>query len=301
MKTKNLVFSLASVSLLSTFLAGQANGLTLGLIDGSVGPASTGGTLTSAVLAPSSGINVVGGSIGYQGTTISGFSQAATYSGFSLSPSSGSTPTLNLPNGIFMTSGRSNIPFTNTVNNFSNGPGSGSNALLTSLAGASTFDANALSFQFTVGSGVTSVSANFVFGTDEFPTQSVTDIFGFFVDGVNFAKFAGGELISNTPGNPTNFILNPVGGGLYPIEYNGLTNVFNVVGILNTGLTTHTLTIAIADTSDTIFDSGVFIGGLAAGADTGGGGITVPDGGSSVAMLGLALAGIAGVRRKLAV
>ena len=53
--------------------------------------------------------------------------------------------------------------------------------------------------------------------------QNVTDVFGFFVDGVNFARFANGQLISNTPGNPTNFIANPVGGGLYGIEYNGLT------------------------------------------------------------------------------
>jgi hypothetical protein len=296
MKHQTNIFGLLAISLLT----GQASALSLTLIDGSVGAASTGSTLTSAVMAPASGINVVGGSIGYQGTSIQGQTQTATYTGFSLAPSSGSTPTLNLGDGIFLTSGSANIPSSNTVNQFNPAfPASGSNALLSALAGSSTNDANALSFDFTVAPGVTSISANFIFGTDEFPTQSVTDIFGFFVDGVNYAKFPGGELISNTPGNPTNFISNPVGGGLYSIEYNGLTKAFTVVGILDSGLSTHSLTIGIADTFDTIFDSGVFIGGLKAGTSTGGGGITVPDGGTTVALLGGALAGLAGLRRRL--
>ncbi|MCX6865893.1 MAG: VPDSG-CTERM sorting domain-containing protein, partial [Verrucomicrobia bacterium] len=75
----------------------------------------------------------------------------------------------------------------------------------------------------------------------------------------------------------------------------------NVGGILDSGLATHTLTIAIADTFDSIYDSGVFIGGLKAGTATGGGGIgTTPDGGTTLVLLGGALAAIAGLRRKLA-
>lgn len=300
LKTATDIVSLCVIGLLT----GQASALSLTLIDGSVGAVAAGNTLTAAVQAPASGINVDGSSIIYQGTAIQGQTQAATYTGFSLAPSSGSTPTLNLGDGIFLTSGSANIPPTNTTNSFSNAllqPGSGSNLLLTTLSGFNTNDANALSFDFTVDPGVTSVSANFIFGTDEFPTQSVTDIFGFFVDGVNYAKFSSGELISNTPGNPTNFISNPVGSGLYSIEYNGLTKAFNVVGILDSGLTTHTLTIGVADTSDSIWDSGVFIGGLKAGTATGGGGIgTTPDGGTTLILLGGALAGIAGLRRRLA-
>jgi len=307
LKAKTLITSLAGASLLALF-TGQASGLNIIGIPGAVGAAATGDTLTAGVLAPASGINVVGGSITYQGTTIPTLSQAATYTGFTLAPSSGNSPTLTLPDGIFLTSGNANIPFTNTSNSFSASTQSGPNAQLGALSASagntsSTFDANVLSFQFTVAPGQTSVDAKFVFGTEEFPTQSVTDIFGFFVDGVNFAKFANGQLISNTPGNPTNFILNPVGGGLYPIEFNGLTEAFNVVGILDPNLTTHTVTIGIADTSDTIFESGVFIGALKTGTDTGGGGINpgVPDSGTTIAMLGAALAGIAGFRRKFGV
>ena len=258
------------------------------------------GILVPALLAPSSGISVVGGSETYQGTNTTIFQQSGTYTGFNLAPSSGSTPTLVMSNGIFLTSGNANIPLTNTLNQFTGGSGSGSNGLLSILSGSSTFDANALNFSFTVAAGQNSVSAMFVFGTDEFPTQSVTDIFGFFVDGVNFAKFPNGSLIANN--GATNFISNPVGGGLYGIEYNGLTNVLNVVGLLNPSLTTHTLSIAIADTNDTIFDSGVFVKGLQAGISACSGigcNNNVPEPGS-LALVGLALAAATafGTRRR---
>lgn len=256
--------------------------------------------LVPALVAPGGGVNVVAGSEAFQGSLSVG--QSATYTDFVLAPSSGSTPTLTLPDGIVLTSGTADLPLTNTVNQFNPAfPGTGANAALSALSGQSTFDANSLSFSFTVDSG-NAVSAQFVFGTDEFPTQSVTDIFGFFVDGVNYAQFPSGELISNTPGNPTNFINNPVGSGLYGIEYNGLSQSFMVVGLLDMTLAEHTIEIALADTSDTIFDSGVFIAALQATTAEDGGiiqppGTAVPEPGG-LAVLGLALAGLIGHARR---
>ncbi len=274
---KKTIISALVLTAVASGITPKAQALTLDLFD-------TGNTtqdLVNAVLSPNSGINVVGG-VNFQGDIGNGTdpntAQSAIYSNFSLAPSSGSTPTFTLPNGIFLTSGTANIPTTNTLNNFSNAlpqPGSGSNAALSALSGSSTFDANALSFNFTVDAAFNSVTARFLFGTDEFPTQNITDIFGFFVDGVNYARFADGSLVSNTPGNPTNFTNNPVGGGLYPIEYNGLSQGFAVIGMLDPNLTTHTIQIAVADTNDSIFDSGVFIGALQA-ANNDDGGIIVP-------------------------
>jgi hypothetical protein len=292
-------FAIASAALMALSLAsGSASAaLTITTINNSANAIST---LVPALLAPSSGIAVSAGTETYQGTNTANFQQSGTYSGFSLAPSSGSSPFLSLANGIFLTSGSANIPLTNTLNEFTRTSGSGGNAQLTTLAGTSTNDANVLSFKFSVAASINSVSAKFVFGTDEFPTQTVTDIFGFFVDGVNYAKFSSGELISNTPGNPTNFISNLVGSGLYGIEYNGLTQVFDVTGLLGTadinGL--HTISIGIADTIDTRFDSGVFVTSLTAGVSQCSGiGCEVLEPGS-LALFGLELAGLAGLRQR---
>ena len=235
----------------------SAQSLTLNLFQN---PNASISTLTKALLAPNSGINIIVGSESYQGRVGDGqdpnTAQSATYTNFSLAPSSGNSPTLTISNGILLTSGTANLPTTNTLNNFSNGTGSGSNAALSALSSSAggtsvTNDTNLISFDFTLSDpNEKSVVAEFVFGTDEFPTQSVTDIFGVFVDGVNYAKFPSGELISNTPNNPTNFISNPVKGNLYSIEYNGLSQVLTVVGNLNPNLTTHTIQIGVADTLD---------------------------------------------------
>lgn len=190
---------LAGAAILS--MAGSAQAFTITQIFDASNTDAANNTLVPALLAPGSGITVVPGSATLQGN-IAGptVSQTGTYTGFNLAPSSGSTPTLTLPDGIVLNTGGANLPLTNTVNQFNGfGPGTGSNAQLSALAGTGTLDANVLSFSFTVAPGQNAVTAQFVFGTDEFPTQSVTDIFGFFVDGVNYAKFPGGELISNRP------------------------------------------------------------------------------------------------------
>ncbi|MDS4026071.1 MAG: IPTL-CTERM sorting domain-containing protein [Candidatus Contendobacter sp.] len=235
--------------------------------------ASPGSTLLAALLAPGSGITVVPGSLQFVGRTTGGLEQSATYTGFNLAPSGGGGATVTNPNGILLTSGHANMPNTNTTNSFSNAlsqPGTGSNPDLAALAGKSSFDQNFISFKFTVSSG-NAVSAKFVFGSDEYPTQSVTDIFGFFVDGKNYAFFPGGALVSNIP--EANFQDNPVGSGRYATEYNGITVSLLVNGLLDTALTEHTILIAISDTNDSIFDSGVFIGDLKSTTTTGGGGI----------------------------
>ncbi len=110
---------------------------------------------------------------------------------------------------LVLTSGSANLPLTNTTNQFNPVfPASGSNALLGALSAsaggtAATNDANVISFDFTVAAGMTSVSAQFVFGTDEFPTQSVTDIFGFFVDGCELRESSRAASDLDYAGNPT--------------------------------------------------------------------------------------------------
>jgi len=275
--------------------ATSAEALTINPVNG----ATAGSTLLSALLAPGSGINVVAGSLQFVGNTTAGSEQSATYTGFNLVPTT-SGATITNPDGILLTSGSANLPTTNTVNQFNPvTPGTGSNAQLSTLSGKTTFDQNYISFDFTLDDATqNAVSSSFVFASDEFPTQTVTDIFGFFVDNVNYAFFPGGALVSNIPA--ANFQSNPVGTANYPIEYNGLTTSLFVQGLLNSSLTTHTLTIAIADTNDSIYDSGVFIGGLKGSVSDNGGIITKVPEPSSVAILGLGLAALAYSRRRKA-
>ena len=268
-------FIAASTGLAAGLIAAPAAALTIAPI-GSAAEAQT--ALVAALVTPGSGITIVPSSVTYQGTHSATLRQSALYSGFDLAPSTGSTPTLSLPDGVLLTSGNAAVPLSNGLEQFNGVSRSGANAALSALIGGDTADANVLSFRFQVPAGRTSVSAQFVFGTEEYPFQNITDVFGFFVDGVNYARFANGQLIGNAPGNPTNFIANPVGSGLYGIEYNGLTRTLGVVGLLGAAAAdgSHTFSVGIADTSDPIFDSGVFLSPLVLGTETGGGIVDVP-------------------------
>lgn len=266
------------LALATLLLSASVAALNINLIDSSVDdPAQT---LLDAVLAPNSGVSIVPGSVNFIGRVGDGdLAQSALYSDFNLAPSAGNGPTVEIADGIFLTTGVANIPLTNTINNWSHGsggpgvtqPGTGANALLTELSGVSTRDQNVLEFEFTLDNPqANAVSIEIVFGSEEYPTQSVTDIFGFFVDGINFAFFEDGSLIANNPA--TDFIDNPVGEGRYGIEYNGITRRLTITGLVDPEASSHTAVIAIADTSDAIFDSGVFVSSFRAGTAGNGGG-----------------------------
>ena len=287
-------------SLAASWVAGPAAALTIVPI-GSAAEAQT--ALVDALVTQGSGIAVVPGSVTYQGAHSATLRQSALYSGFTLAPSSGSTPTLSLPDGVLLTSGNAAVPLTNSLEQFNGISRSGASAALSALSSGDTSDANVLGFRFMVPAGRTSVSAQFVFGTEEYPFQNITDVFGFFIDGVNYARFANGQLIGNTPTNPTNFIANPLGSGLYGIEYNGLTRTLSVVGLLGAAAAdgSHTFSVGIADTSDPIFDSGVFLSPLVLGTETGGGIVDVPaipEPETYALMLGGVAAGAAYLRRR---
>ena len=231
--------------------------------------------LAAAVLADNSGISIVGGSE----SLIGGPMQQGTYTGFDLTTTAPGLPNLSISDGVVLTSGAGNFSTTtNTNNSFDAATGTGAFDPLVGLAVANGLsnihnDSNVLSFDFTLDDTTqNSVTAEFLFATDEFPTQSVTDIMAIFVNGENFAFFPNGDLVSNQSGDPNNFFNdNAVGSGNYAIEWNGLTDVFSITALTQPGV--NTIEIAIADTSDTIFDSALFFTGLSAFAttsDTGG-------------------------------
>jgi hypothetical protein len=270
-------------------------------------PANPASDLVNALVAPGSGINVVGGSASFVG--IAG--QTSFTSGVNLDADASFRPagTFAIGDGLLLTSGIGNPPLTNTDPSFDGSLGTPGNAIFNGIPGCtqcgSTFDANILSFSFTADPGITSIRLDFIFGSDEFPDQGVSDIAAVIVDGTNFAFFQdGAPLTFEVTSINEDYFNNNFGGPLnLDIEYDGVTRTLLLVGILDPALTTHSVQIAIADTEDTIFDSGLFVANLRGGTDTdggigGGGGTPVPLPGSLL-LLGSGLAALAAWRRRL--
>jgi gliding motility-associated-like protein len=157
--------------------------------------------------------------------------------------------------------------------------------LLTGLSGNSTFNASILEFDFVPYADT--VRFRYVFGSEEYPEyvgSQFNDVFAFFIAGPgisglqNIAKLPSGQVVAiNTVngGNPTTsppvaasnaayYVYNgtgtngPYNGSDQYMQYDGFTKVMEAVSRVQCGQTYH-LIIAIADTGDGIFDSGIFL------------------------------------------
>lgn len=171
---------------------------------------------------------------------------------------------------------------------------------LSALSGFATFDAAVLEFDFEVEAGATSVSFNYVFGSEEYNEyvgSQFNDVFAFFVNGDNCAVVpdpeAPGELLpvsvntinNGQPGGPQVPLapedpVDPVNPHLYinndPFHLDSTGETVPVEELLDTemdGLTVvltceaavtpgvNTMKLAIADASDRVVDSWVLIEG----------------------------------------
>ena len=231
-------------------------------------------------------VNVIEGSetfVGRLGTNENpSYAQSSIYRGLSLVPRNSELPVISNPNGILLTTGSADIPLENTRFDFTERTGTGEDDDLKQILEDSggpvvpVSDVNILEFSFTVPEGFTTVEADFVFGSEEFPDQAVTDVVGFFVDGQNYASFPDGSLVSFVrDGNEENFNSNDSDD--YLLEYDGISNSLRIVGLLDPNIPAgepHHLKIAIGDTGlnsmqpDVQFDSGIFIANLVAGTST---------------------------------
>ena len=144
------------------------------------------------------------------------------------------------------------------------------------VTGSSTFDASVLTITF-VPTGST-IQFSYVFGSEEYNEyvdSTYNDVFGFFVNGVNRALILGtstpvsinnincGYSDSGTPppgpGKNCNLYVNNDPATL-GTQLDGLTKVLTFTAPVNPNVQ-NTLKIAIADTSDRVLDSAVFIAG----------------------------------------
>jgi hypothetical protein len=155
------------------------------------------------------------------------------------------------------------------------------NVLLHALSGpnVNTLDASVLEFDFVPNCPSTpcQVTFDYVFASEEYneyANSPFNDVFGFFVNGVNYALLPGtntpvsintvngGNPLGVNAQNPSFFRNNDQsdGGGGISIEADGLTVVLHLVAPVNAGVANH-LKLAIADANDRFFNSWAFIKG----------------------------------------
>ncbi|MDH5553101.1 MAG: choice-of-anchor L domain-containing protein, partial [Nitrosomonas sp.] len=187
----------------------------------------------------------------------------------------GSITSLGIGAGLLLTSGDADPPITNTEDSYglSLTPSETDADLNATVQAAFTGagevqDTTLLEFQFTVDDpALISVKFDLIFGSDEFPEfsdSSFVDIAGVYVNDVNYALF------NNEISQPLSILDTNLDAGnfrdnaatIIPLEYDGISNLLSIVAPVTAGV--NTMKIAIADTGDQIFDSGLFVGNVQA-------------------------------------
>ncbi len=212
-----------------------------------------------------SGVTVVPGTTSYVG--------AANAAGFF---GNGVASGIGIESGIILTSGDASLAQgANDSDNTTGANGVPGDTDLSAITGASTYDASALEFDFSSTGG--DLFFNYVFASEEYneyTNSSFNDVFAFLLDGSNIALIPGtmtpvsinnvngGNPLGMNASHPEFFHNNDLtdGGPFFDFEYDGFTDVFTAAAL---GLApgTHHIKLAIADTSDSILDSAVFIQG----------------------------------------
>ncbi len=175
-----------------------------------------------------------------------------------------------LPAGILLTSGDGTPAESNTIGSYGVDTTAGGDADIKTYADLTftTYDASVLEFTFTVPEGIPAVEFLFMFGSDEYAEYKDSDYVDgaiVLVDGVNYAQFSNGKPLKVI--SDAEMVTNQ---GL-SIEYDGISAPKRIVGLLDQSLSIHTIKIAIADTSDGTYDSGLFLSAMKVSHETSGG------------------------------
>ena len=195
------------------------------------------------------------------------------------------TSVVGIESGLLLTSGSiENVNFPNNFSGFSNVnflPGD--TLLLDRLTDTTGYDASIVSFD--IVSNTNKISFQYVFASDEYNEyvgSEFNDVFGFFISGpgiVTNIGINGTQNIALVPNSPAPISVNTVNKNLnsqyyinnefedesdttrfYHLEYDGLTTVLTATATVQPG-TKYTITLAIEDVADQVYDSGVFIKG----------------------------------------
>jgi len=173
---------------------------------------------------------------------------------------------LGFEQGIVLSTGKaSNLQGVNDQTGISSTTSTGGHSGLNALAGASTNDANVLSFDFEIDHSTSSdLFFNFTFASEEyleFVNAGFNDAFAFFLDGENVATLPGTDtLVSidnvNDQKNSEFFIDNT--DAAYNLQADGFTTMLQI-SVFDLTAGTHSMEFAIADAGDSSYDSWLLI------------------------------------------
>ncbi|MFN0182321.1 MAG: choice-of-anchor L domain-containing protein, partial [Aquabacterium sp.] len=241
---------------------------------------NTPGQFAALLLAGSSGLSIVPGSAMLTYASGRALDVADAPLTTSISSYDGSIAALGIGAGLLLTSGDAAPAARNTSSQYTvELDTSHLDADLTAAAKAGfpeagmVQDATVLQFQFTVTDpALTGIQFDLVFGSDEYPEFSDTDfvdIGAVFVNGVNRALF------NDKTDQPLSVIEKNLSDGGFrdntdsaiPVEYDGVSVKLTIVAPVVAGV--NTIKIAVGDTGDPSWDSGLFVSNLRAVAFSG--------------------------------
>jgi len=179
---------------------------------------------------------------------------------------------IGMTSGVLLSTGNvSTAPGPNSSGNTSNELGTAGTAQMTALAGATTYDAITLEFDFNVQSDF--IQFNYIFASEEYPeyappqSSSYNDVFAFFISGPGITGEENIALIPNTTTAVAINNINAITNTQYYVDNTGGTDVsFDAFTTMLTarrdGLTpcsTYHLKLVIADAGDRKYNSAVLL------------------------------------------
>ena len=187
----------------------------------------------------------------------------------------GTNSDIGFDSGVILSSGNvTEAPGPNNTASAGANLNNSGTAQMTGIAGATTYDAITLEFDFEVQSSF--IQFNYVFASEEYPefappnNSSYNDVFAFFISGLGITGEENIALVPNStnpvsinningdPANPNNIYYNDNAGG-QDIQFDGYTTILQAQRGNLTPCETYHLKLVISDAGDGVYSSAVFL------------------------------------------